>query len=195
MQIHNNKEEFESVEKSVQEIHHFYLIAFTYVVMMIYLHWLDLKDGSYDWAYWPGIGFTVSLIWFAAVMLPYNIKEKWIFKEMTIVDNDKRNQMEQENRYSVREYESAKRAVEDKIGFYIHLTVYVIINSFLVFLCLNYSPYFWATWPIFGWGIGLFFHGMRVFGFNSNSNWKNRQIQKELDRRRKTMKKLDQKIS
>ncbi|MBA5630192.1 2TM domain-containing protein [Moheibacter lacus] len=77
-----SQQEYESAKKSVQEIHNFYLIVFVYVVMMFYLHWLDLRDGSYDWAYWVAIGFTASLIWFAVEMLPFRWKEKLIQKEL-----------------------------------------------------------------------------------------------------------------
>jgi len=75
-------EDYQSAEESVQNIHNFYLIVFVYVVMMIFLHWMDLKDGSYDWAYWVAIGFTGSLIWFAIDMLPFRLKEKLIQKEL-----------------------------------------------------------------------------------------------------------------
>lgn len=188
----NDKEELIAAEKTVQEIHNFYLILFVYIVMMIYLHWIDLSDGFYNWAYWPAIGFTASLIWFAAEMLPLGAKSKWIFNELK--NNYQLNQsiMNSQENYSTREYESAKKRVEEKIGFYIHLTVYVIINSFFVYLSIFHSYYFWATWPIFGWGIGLFFHGMRVFGTMNNSKWRERQIRKEMERQRKLKEKLDQ---
>ena len=77
-----NQQEYEAAKKAVQEKHNFYLIGFVYVVMMIYLHWIDLRDGSYDWAYWVAFGFTASLIWFAVDMLPFKWKEKWIQKEL-----------------------------------------------------------------------------------------------------------------
>lgn len=35
------KQEFESVVKSVEEVQKFYLILFAYVVMVAYLNWLD----------------------------------------------------------------------------------------------------------------------------------------------------------
>ena len=63
-------------------------------------------------------------------------------------------------------YEKAKKRVEAKIGFYIHLSVYVGVNILLVLINLFTSPqYFWFKWPLMGWSIGLFFHGLSVFAF------------------------------
>lgn len=51
------------------------------------------------------------------------------------------------------EIEEARRA------FIAHLTVYVVINLFLVFVNLYTSPgYLWFPWVAAGWGIGLTFH-------------------------------------
>lgn len=174
--------EYDSAAKAVEEIHKFYLIVFVYILMLIYLHWLDLRDGNYDWAYWPGIGFTISLVWFALVMLPSKFKSRLIqnqFKEL------KTKRMNPSDDFSVQEYETAKKRVEDKLGFYIHLAVYILANTFLVILCLSQGGYFWAIWPIFGWGIGIFSHGWKVFHRPSGSKWKEQQIRKEMERQRK----------
>lgn len=48
--------------------------------------------------------------------------------------------------------------------FYNHLTSYCIVNGFLVFINVWTSRgYFWAIWPIMGWGIGLAFHFVNTF--------------------------------
>lgn len=63
-------------------------------------------------------------------------------------------------------YKRAKRRVEAKIGFYIHLAVYVGVNILLLIINLTTSPhYLWFMWPLMGWGIGLLFHGLSVFIF------------------------------
>ncbi|MGB6083216.1 2TM domain-containing protein [Moheibacter sp.] len=76
------EKEFRYIEKTVKDIQAFYLILIGYIVMLSYLHWLDLRDGTYDWAYWPAIGFTVSMIWFAFVLLPGKFKDILIRKEL-----------------------------------------------------------------------------------------------------------------
>lgn len=89
-------------------------------------------------------------------------------------------------------YKRAKKQVEELKGFYIHLTVYLIINAFiLVNIYLN-TDEFWV-WPhfipLFGWGIGLAFHWAHVFGFNPlfGKNWEKRMVQKYMEEEKKEM--------
>ncbi len=80
-------------------------------------------------------------------------------------------------------YESARKRVETKIGFYIHMTVYVGVNVLLVVINLLTSPqYLWFKWPLLGWGIGLFFHAMSVFVFSGRrlTEIKERMIEEEM---------------
>jgi hypothetical protein len=82
-------------------------------------------------------------------------------------------------------YAEAKRQVERKIGFFIHLAVFVAVNSALMLLNLLLAPRMpWAFGPLFGWGIGLLFHGLRVFLHAQGATWKQRMIDKELKQRR-----------
>lgn len=49
-----------------------------------------------------------------------------------------------------------RRARRDFLG---HLSAYVIVNVFLIFINLWVSPgNIWFPWPLAGWGIGLAFH-------------------------------------
>ena len=93
--------------------------------------------------------------------------------------------MENHQNISTEEYLQAKKAVEEKMGFYVHLAVFLAVNGFFVYSNLKSGGYFWATWPLLGWGIGLLFHGIGAFGFFNSSAWKQKQIQKELDKMRK----------
>ena len=82
--------------------------------------------------------------------------------------------------------EAALRHVRKIRGFYGHLAQYVVVISFLVILNLITSPkYFWAVWPALGWGMGVLFHGMRVFGKMPfmNADWEKRQVEKYLGRK------------
>jgi hypothetical protein len=80
-------------------------------------------------------------------------------------------------------YESAKKRVEVKIGFYSHLGVYAGVNLLLIIINLLSSPeYLWFRWPLLGWGIGLLFHGLRVFVFSKESAVKERMIRKEMEK-------------
>ena len=80
-------------------------------------------------------------------------------------------------------YQRAKRRVEAKIGFYIHLAVYIGVNVLLIIVNLLTSPqYLWFKWPLIGWGIGIFFHGMATFIFSGRTfqEIKGRMIEKEI---------------
>ena len=78
-------------------------------------------------------------------------------------------------------YQKAKKRVEAKIGFYIHLSVYIAVNIVLVIINLRTSPeYIWFKWPLIGWGIGVFFHAMGVFVFTGKSAMKEKMIEKEM---------------
>jgi energy-coupling factor transporter transmembrane protein EcfT len=78
-------------------------------------------------------------------------------------------------------YFKAKKRVEAKIGFYIHLAVYIVVNILLIIINLATSTgYLWFKWPLIGWGIGVFFHAMGVFVFSGGSVIKEKMIEKEM---------------
>lgn len=82
-------------------------------------------------------------------------------------------------------YRRAKRRAEAKIGFYIHLAVYVGVNILLIIINLSTSPqYIWFKWPLLGWGICVFFHGMSIFVFSGKKfqEIKEKMIEKEMKR-------------
>lgn len=90
-------------------------------------------------------------------------------------------------------YLKAKKRVEKIKGFYVHFSVYIVINLFLSGVIIygilsdenetlgdaltNFGVY--STWLF--WGIGVLFHWMGVFGFNSflGKDWEERKL-KEL---------------
>ncbi|QDU07444.1 2TM domain-containing protein [Gimesia aquarii] len=79
-------------------------------------------------------------------------------------------------------YEQAKSRVEKRIGFMIHAGVYVLVNAGLITLNLMRSPdNLWFIWPLGGWGLGVLFHAIKVFGPGSGgaSSWKEKMIEKE----------------
>lgn len=78
-------------------------------------------------------------------------------------------------------YERAKSRVEAKIGFFIHLAVYIVVNSLLIIINMSTSPeYLWFKWPLIGWGIGVIFHALGVFFLTSGAGIKERLIEKEM---------------
>jgi len=78
-------------------------------------------------------------------------------------------------------YRAAKRHVERKIGFAIHLSVFVLVNAGLILVNFLFAPNrVWAVWPLLGWGIGLLFHGLATYLHGPGASWKARMIEQEL---------------
>ena len=81
-------------------------------------------------------------------------------------------------------YEKAAKRVEELKGFYGNLISYCIFIPFLFFINWKTSPgYYWAFWPMLGWGIGVAAHAFQVFGIGKD--WEERQIQKYLEKEEK----------
>ena len=58
----------------------------------------------------------------------------------------------------------ARRRAGAKLGFMIHLTVFVTVNAFLYFINQRTTPgVTWFPFPLGGWAIGLAIHGLVVF--------------------------------
>ena len=94
----------------------------------------------------------------------------------------------QENYTKEQQYLRAKEKVEKIKGFYANLISYCIIIPFLIFINLKFSPeFYWFWFPIFGWGMGLLFHGMEAFKYNPflGKNWEERKIKEYMNRDRK----------
>ncbi|MCJ7773858.1 MAG: 2TM domain-containing protein [Desulfobacterales bacterium] len=71
--------------------------------------------------------------------------------------------------------------MEVKFGFFIHLSVYIVVNLLLIIINLSTSTqYLWFKWPLMGWGVGLFFHALSVFLFSTGSAIKEKMNEKEI---------------
>jgi hypothetical protein len=96
----------------------------------------------------------------------------------------------------------AKKRVEEIKGFYIHLSVYIVVNLFIV-LSIVYNQYADGEpllgWPMLitplFWGIGLGIHAANVFGFGMvlGKNWEERMIRKYMEEDRKEAEKFKKK--
>lgn len=60
----------------------------------------------------------------------------------------------------------AERRAEEKLGFYVHFTVYCVVNIMLFLIWLFATKGFpWFLFPLGGWGIGISFHFLSTFVF------------------------------
>jgi hypothetical protein len=78
-----------------------------------------------------------------------------------------------EQEWLIQEVEVKKRQIfntQRRGQFKSHLVTFIGVNGFLVLLNLLTSPsYFWAIFPILGWGLGLFFDAMKAYKTNGES--------------------------
>lgn len=72
----------------------------------------------------------------------------------------------------------ARRRAGAKMGWYIHATVYVLVNLFLVLLAASRDQN-WALYPLLGWGLGLLIHGAVVFFVAPGGNLYERLLARE----------------
>lgn len=75
------------------------------------------------------------------------------------------------------------REIRKLRGFYIHATVYVAVNVMLIFINLvTYHKVLWSFGSLFGWGLGLFFHGLMVYKpyRRFGANWERREFEKRM---------------
>lgn len=103
-------------------------------------------------------------------------------------------------------YLRAKKRVKEIKGFYVHLSVYIIINiaiSAVIVYGLSYEEGdsvmdaltnfgVYSTWLF--WGIGMFFHWLGVFGFRSlgfGRDWEERKIKELMDKEDNNYKRLN----
>ncbi len=85
-------------------------------------------------------------------------------------------------------YIKAKKKVEDIKGFYIHLTVYLIVNILIMIPIFKYSDWdeisIWSFSTAIFWGIGLLFHAYGVFGKNIifSKDWEERKVKELMEK-------------
>ena len=88
-----------------------------------------------------------------------------------------------ENKDKESKYLRAQERVGELKKFYTNIITYVFVIAMLA--AINYYTdkwnYPWFLWAAFGWGIGLIFNAIKVFGFNPflGKGWEERKI-KEL---------------
>lgn len=82
-------------------------------------------------------------------------------------------------------YQIARKRVEEIKGFYGNLTAYVAVNITLMVINLLTSPeHLWFFYPMLGWGIGVAFHGMKVFNYMPflGRDWEARKMKEFMEK-------------
>ena len=85
-------------------------------------------------------------------------------------------------------YERARARVKAIKGFYIHATIFVVVNVALFAINVLVGGVWWFYWPLLGWGIGLGVHALAVFGFGGGGpwgwDWEERKTREMIDKER-----------
>jgi hypothetical protein len=80
----------------------------------------------------------------------------------------------------------ARRRAGAKMGWYLHATVYVLVNVLLLALSshgFGHRP--WSVFPVLGWGVGLALHGVSVFVLGKGSALRERMVAREREHLRR----------
>lgn len=83
---------------------------------------------------------------------------------------------------------AADKRAEELQGYYIHLLVYLTVNTglFLINLVTRGSGGdWWFFWPLLGWGIGVLVHTVVTFGGVFSESWRQRKADELYERSRR----------
>ena len=65
---------------------------------------------------------------------------------------------------AVSDRERARKRLRDRRDFGSHVVAYIVINAFLIGVwAFTGAGYFWPTWVLAGWGVGLVLHAWETF--------------------------------
>lgn len=96
--------------------------------------------------------------------------------------------MENTNYRDEERYLKAKKRVNEIKGFYGNLISYIVVNlGFLAINLLTSPEHLWFYWPMLGWGIGVLFHGMKVFDCMPflGKNWEEQKIKEFMEKEKR----------
>lgn len=102
----------------------------------------------------------------------FKVKLPILTKQLNIMKNTSYNETDA--------YFRAQKRVNDIKEFYGNLLSYIFVIPFLIFI--NYRTYWefqWFWFPLFGWGLGVVFHGFSVFGYGQS--WEDRKIREFME--------------
>lgn len=72
----------------------------------------------------------------------------------------------------------ARKRVTSQLGWYKHLAVYLLVNTFLISMSI-WQDRNWAIFPLLGWGLGLVLHGASVWFAGAGSHLRESMVERE----------------
>lgn len=92
------EEEYISAKKRVEDIQGFYWNIASYIVVNLFFTFLDLRDGDYDWAFWPLLGWGIGIAFHAIETFGFFNSSGW--KDQMVKKELERRQREKEEFHS-----------------------------------------------------------------------------------------------
>ncbi|MDO6599954.1 histidine kinase [Tenacibaculum sp. 1_MG-2023] len=86
--------------------------------------------------------------------------------------------------YENSKYVRAVERVEKMKEFYQNLVTYLVMVPVFIYINLRFVPQFhWFWFPIFGWGIGVLFHGLEAHNYSvfMGKDWESKKIKELMD--------------
>ena len=78
-------------------------------------------------------------------------------------------------------FTSAGSGAGARVGFYAHLTVYLLVNALLIGINLGTSTqHLWFRWPLLGWGVGVLAHAIVAFALPRRVGTRRRLIREKM---------------
>ena len=114
-------------------------------------------------------------------------KDKEQFKVKLPLLTQKTKTMERTNKDEIRanKYFRAVERVNEIKEFYGNVISFCIVIPFLIFIYYRFTPgvFEWYWFAIFGWGIGLVFHGLKAFNYGPflGRDWEDRKIKEFME--------------
>lgn len=185
-----NSQVYLRAKEKTQELKSFYISLFFYITVnsgLVYV-WYAYSDTNFQWFWFPVIGWGLGLFFKAVKVyhLDFLFGNQWEQQQIQkYLKNE--NFSEDQNIKSDIIYQRAKKKVDSLKGFYSHLTVYLIVNTFIVATIVSTTNIdlfsFSALSTALFWGIGLLAHALGVFGENLffGKDWEEQKIKALMD--------------
>ena len=190
--IENKQQElaFQQAKEKVKSLKSFYFSVMVYMFVnagLIYI-WYEFSGQGFQWFWFPLLGWGIGLFFKGLAVYNSNLflgKEWEQRKIKEFIKNEQPYSLKDSKQTQA--YQEAKKKVDSIKGFYSHLLVYLIVNSFIVTTIvwntnIDLLSFAALSTPFF-WGIGLVSHALGVFGETLffGRNWENRKIKKLMD--------------
>ena len=182
---------YQKAKERVGDLKSFYFSLLFYILInsgLIYI-WYNYSNHDFQWFWFPLIGWGIGILFkgLAAYDINFIFGKKWEKRKIKEF-LEKENHSLDSSLNETSSYTKAKQKVDSIKGFYSHLSVYILVNSFIVTAIVWYThieilSLAALSTPLF-WGIGLISHAIGVFGEDLliGKNWEEQKIKELMEK-------------